>query len=264
MRVRTTSVLTCLFALALPLTGTATREEPVEATTVAPTTVLPTVPTTPGRPHASSYDPHGKLDPATQIRIALQHKVEGRPQEAMSTLGLAIMSNPDNARLYTVRGSMLLEQGRIAPALADLEKAVKLAPDDAEALTNRAQAYRQFGRLDQAVVDLNHAIGIQPDLIAARFNRGALRYGKQDFEGAMEDFDHCVAVDPHLPGPYFNRAVVHDALGERGAAIADLERFIQIEQNEDFRKQAQEVLDLWRNPDRAKDLAEEAQPNPHR
>lgn len=261
---RTLSVLTCAFALTIPLTATAAREEPAEPTTAAPATITPAVPTTPGRPHASSYNPHAKLDPETQIEIALQHKVEGRPQEAMSTLGLAIMSNPTNARLYAVRGSMLLEQGRIAPALADLEKSIKLAPDDAEALTNRGQAYRQFGRADQAAADLDRAIEIQPDLIAARFNRGAMRYGNRDFKGALEDYDHCVAVDPHLPGPYFNRAMVQDALGDREMAMNDLERFLKIEKDEAFRKQAQEVLELWRNPDKAKALAEEVKPSPHR
>lgn len=259
------SILTSLLALAFPLTGSGNTQEPESASgSSIPPSLTPVVPATPGRPHSPAYDPHGKLDPETQIQIALQHKQEGRPQEALSTLALAIMSNPDNARLFAVRGSILLEQGRITPALADLEKAVMLAPIDAEALTNRAQAYRQFGRMDLALADLDRAIEVQPDLIAARFNRGAMRYGKQDFQGALKDFNHCIAIDPHLPGPYFNRAVVHDGLGDREAAMADLERFLRIEKNEDFKKQAWEVLDLWRNPEKAEALAEEAQPSPHR
>ena len=248
---------------AAPAAGPAPRET-ATTVTAAPATLTPAVPVIPGRPHGGSFDPHGKLDPETHIQIALQHKQEGRPQEALSTLGLALTGNPDNARLYAVRGSILLEQGRIAPALADLEKSVRLDPDDAETLTNRAQAYRRFGRIDQALADLDSAVALNPDLIAARFNRGTLRYGKRSFQGALEDFDHCIAVDPHLPGPYFNRAVVHDALGDREMAEKDLERFLQIEQKADFRKQAQQVLDLWRDPEKAKAVAEEVQPNPHR
>lgn len=265
MRASTTlSVLTAVLALALPLVGDTATEDPISAITSAPTTLTPTVPVTPGRPHAPSFDPHGKLDPETQIRIALQHKAEGRLRESLDTLGLAISRDPENARLYAVRGSILLEQGRVTPALADLEKSVALDPTDAEALTNRAQAYRQFGRMDLALADLDRAIDLHPDLIAARFNRGALRYGAKDFKGAYEDFDYCIAVDPHLPGPYFNRAVAYDALGDREMAVKDVERFLQIEDDEVFRKQAQEVLNLWQNPEAAKTAAEEVRPSPHR
>lgn len=260
----TVTLFSILLASTLPPAGNAASEEPTRGAVSAPAATTPAIPATPGRPHSPSYDPHGKLDPETQIQIALQHKLEGRPQEALNTLGLAIMSNQDNARLYAVRGSILLEQNQVAPALADMEKSVTLDPGDAEVLTNRAQAYRQFGRIDLALADLDRAIEVQPDLIAARFNRGAMRYGRRDLQGALQDFDHCIAIDPHLAGPYFNRAVVHDGLGDRAAAVADLERFLQIEKNEDFRRRATEVLELWRNPDKARALAEEARPNPHR
>lgn len=246
-----TSILTFLCMPALPLTGKTTAEEPTSASTVAPTTMTPPISATSGKAHVSSYTPREKLDPETQIQIALRQEIEGRPRKAMSTLGLAIASNPENARLYAVRGSILLEQGRIAPALADLEKSIELAPNDAKALTNRGLAYRQFGRNDQAVADLDRAVEIQPDLVAARINRGAMRYGNQDFKGALEDFDRCIAVDPHLPRPYFDRAMVQDALGDREMAVNDLERFLQIENDEVFRKQAREILEQWRNPDKA-------------
>ncbi len=71
-------MLTSLFALAFPLTGNATVDEPESATSSAPATMTPAIPATPARPHSASFDPHGKLDPETQIQIALQHKQEGR------------------------------------------------------------------------------------------------------------------------------------------------------------------------------------------
>ena len=222
---------------------------------------------TPGRPHAPSYDPHVRLDPETQIRIALRHEREGRHQEALNTLSLAIDANPESARLHAVRGSMLLAEQQVVAALRDLEKAVQLDPDSAEALTNRAQAYRLFGRLDEALGDLDRALAKDPDLVAARFNRGALRFGKQDYQGALADFDHCVAVDPHAPGPYYNRAAVNDALGRRDLAIADMERFIEISDNPQWREQAGKLLAIWRNPDVSADRAGEPapqDPSPHR
>lgn len=255
----------CFLALSLSLvlagTVPAVAEEP-SANQIPPSagSMTPAVPVTPGRPHGRSYDPHVKLDPETQIRIALQHKAEGRPQEALHTLTQASDRNPDNARLFAVRGSLLLEEGRIAPALADLEKSVRLDPDDAEVLTNRAQAYRRFGRMDEALEDLDRAVALQPDLLAARFNRGAMRYGLRDYSGALEDFDHCIALDPHLPGPYFNRAAVQDALGDKDAAIRDLDRFLQVSDNADWNRQAEELLQVLKDPDSVPDAPP---PSPH-
>ena len=104
---------------------------------------------------------------------------------------------------------------------------------------------------------------IDPNLIAARFNRGAIRYAKRDYRGSLADFDRCVGLDPHLPAPYFNRAAVHDALGDRQAGIADLERFLQIARNEAWKAQAQQLLEIWADPEKAKAVAEQARPNPH-
>ena len=45
-------------------------EVPVSAATVAPAPITPAIRATPGRPHAPSYDLHGKLDPEIRIQIA--------------------------------------------------------------------------------------------------------------------------------------------------------------------------------------------------
>ncbi len=261
---RASSIQPLLLAGTLAMAGRVAAtpaEEPVNSEPSPPAALQPAVPVTPGRPHGSAYDPHARLDPETQIRIALRHKAEGRPREALNVLSMAIDGHADQARLYAVRGSLLLEAGRITPALADLERAVKLDPDDAEALTNRSQAYRRFGRIDPALADLDRALEIAPDLLAARFNRGAIRYGTGDYRGALEDFDRCVALDPHLPGPYFNRASVKDALGDKEGAIADLDRFLQISRNQAWNDQARQLRQALENPANAPATPG---PKPHR
>ena len=191
-------------------------------------------------------DPHAALSAEKLIQVALQHHAEGRSAEAINTLNEAIAKHND-AKLYAVRGSLLLEQGRVSKALPDLEKSLELKPDDPLTLTNRAQAYRQFGRIAESLADLNRAIELDPDLIAARFNRGAIHYSSEEHEAALHDFDHCIAVDPHNPAPYFNRAAVHDALGRRDAAVADLNRFLELSDNETWNKTAKDLLQRWKS-----------------
>jgi len=199
---------------------------------------------TPGRPHGQ-HDPHSKLSAEQQISVALQHQAEGRPELALATLDQAIGRYPQNARLLAVRGSLYLEQGRVTEALKDLEVAVSLDPDDASALVNRAQAYRQFGRIGEALADLDRALELLPDLLPARFNRGAIRYSSGEFEAALEDFDYCVALDPHDAAPYFNRAATRDAMGDRTGAVTDLQRFLQLTDNPQWRDTASDLLAQW-------------------
>ncbi len=223
-----------------PAVSIAADQAPIDRTAATP------MPVNPGRPHASSSDPHRQLSPQKLLQVALQHKNEGRPAEAFRTLTMAINRYPDEGGLYAVRGSLYLETGQYATALQDLERAVALNPDDAAALTNRAQTYRQFGREKEAMQDLERAVEISPNLIPALFNRGALRYSQADLEGAKEDFDRCIAADPHMPAPYFNRAAVFEAMDQRAAAIADIERFISIADNDAWKHQAEELLKVWR------------------
>ncbi len=218
-----------------------------------PEPALPSI-VAPGRPHGQR-DPHGKLSAETQIQIALRHKNEGRPHEALNTLTNALMRHRNNAQLYGVRGSLYLEQGRVTDALRDLEASLSLNPDDPAVLTNRAQAYRRFGRLDEALADLDRAVALDPNLIAARFNRGAMRYEKGELEKALEDFNQCIAVDPYAPGPYFNRAAVYDAMNKRAQAVADINRFMGLTDNENWKKSARDILRAWDDKDKAAETA---------
>lgn len=199
-------------------------------------------------PHGA-YDPHAALTPEKHIQVALQHQQEGRTSEAIRTLTMAILQYANNKDLYAVRGSIFLEQEQHTEALSDLEKALKIAPDDSALLTNRAQVYRQFGQIEQALADLNKAIEISPDLVAARFNRGAIHYSSEEFEKALSDFDQCIAIDPHAAGPYFNRASARHALGDVAGARQDLERFIQLSENEQWKSTARDLLQRWNTAD---------------
>ncbi len=166
------------------------------------------------RPHGA-YDPHKALSADQHIKVALQHKVEGRMALAIDTLTKALASNEQNFRLLAVRSSLLLESGQPSNALKDMNAALKLSPNEAGLLVNRAEVYRQFGRLDEAMADLDSAIAINDTMVAAYFNRGTLHYQNGAHQSALEDFSRCIEINPHAAGPYFNRAAVLDTLGQQ-------------------------------------------------
>jgi tetratricopeptide (TPR) repeat protein len=110
---------------------------------------------------------------------------------------------------------------------------------------NRAQAYRSFGRFDEAMKDLDVAVEQDPDLLLARFNRGALLYAGGNFDKALLDFDRCVAIDPHAPAPYFNRGSTYWELARSEDAMADMTRFLELSDNEEWKKAAEELIKNW-------------------
>jgi tetratricopeptide (TPR) repeat protein len=208
--------------------------------------VTPTPPASvikPGRPHGGQHDPHAQLGPEKLITVALQHRAEGRYPEALDVMDQAISKYPKNAELFTIRGSLRLEQNRLTEALQDLETAAKLDPTNPAILVNRAQAYKGFGRNKDALQDLDRAIELNPDFLAARFNRGAMYHSQGKLKKALADFNHCIAVEPHLAAPYFNRASTYEALGQKDNAIADFKRFIELSDNKEWKETAQQLLD---------------------
>jgi tetratricopeptide (TPR) repeat protein len=232
-------------AVQVALAEVAMRPPAVPSSVAAPAPASPPAhrPKTSG-PHGQQ-DPHAALGPERLLKVALQHDAEGRLELALKTLAEGIARYPDAAPLYAVRASLRLARQQTSLALQDLEKAVALAPDDARIRVNRAQAYRAFGRFDAALEDLDIAVARQPDLLPARFNRGALRYADGDFERALSDFEHCIAVDPHAPAPYFNRASTYWQLGRGEEAMHDLERFLELVDNAEWKRAAEDLMTSW-------------------
>ena len=195
-----------------------------------------------GKPHGQR-DPHASLGVDQLITVALQHRQEARYPQALEVLAEAIYRYPDNAELFSIRGSIQLELNRLSAALQDLEQAAKLKPDDAVIRVNRAQAYKGFGRQQDALSDLEDAVKLDPSLIAARFSRGAIYHSLGQYDKALADFEHCIALDPHSDAPYFNRASTYEALGKRENAIADFRRFIELSSNENWKQTAQQLIE---------------------
>jgi len=190
-------------------------------------------------------DPHVKLMPDKLAQVALQHRAEGRIDEAISSLNLSIKTYPNNAYLYAVRASLLMELEKYDLALQDLNKAAILDSEDALVLVNRAQVYRQQERTENALDDLNRAIQVKPDLLAAYFNRGAIFLSQGEKEKALKDFNTCITLQPNTPAPYFNRATIHFSNNQTEAAIADLKKFIQLSDSDEWKNQANTLIKKW-------------------
>ena len=105
--------------------------------------------------------------------------------------------------------------------------------------------YHHFKRDKEGLADLNKAIKLDNNFLAAYFNRGGLYFTQGEFEKALEDFQTCVAISPHTPYCYFNRSAVYNELGKTAKAIKDMQHFLELNQQESWKKTAEELLAKW-------------------
>ncbi len=105
-----------------------------------------------------------KLRPRIQLARALP------PSEALDILGEARRLAPDDPRVATETGRVLLAEGKPAQALAEFGRALALDPEDARNYNNRGVALAAMGQTAAARADFARAVALDPSLDDAREN----------------------------------------------------------------------------------------------
>ncbi|OOY40427.1 hypothetical protein BOV90_04165 [Solemya velum gill symbiont] len=187
-----------------------------------------------------------KLTHDQAARRAIELSKNGDFSEAISVLKEAVTNYPRSAQLYALRSDIHRQDRNVEASLDDISVAIELNSESASYHVGRAQLYISLERMQEAEADLNKAIELEPDLIAGYFNRGTLYAHLGQHEKALGDLDTCINKAPAFAAPYFNRASVLDHLGRRQEAIADVERFIELADDEEWKKIGRDQLLKWK------------------
>jgi tetratricopeptide (TPR) repeat protein len=84
------------------------------------------------------------------------------------------------------------------------------------------------GYMDMAFDIFNKAINTNPRSSGGYFGRAIIRRDRKDFAGALADFDRSIEIDPNNnAGSYYNRALVKKDIGNGSGAIQDFRRAAQ-------------------------------------
>src|SRR5947199_76911 len=78
--------------------------------------------------------------------------------KAIDRVNQLLISEPDNARLYTGLAAVRLQLGDVDKAIEDCSIAIRLEPRSSEAYNNRGYMWTEKGDLDKAIQDFNKAI----------------------------------------------------------------------------------------------------------
>ncbi|WP_089156335.1 tetratricopeptide repeat protein [Micromonospora sp. NBS 11-29] len=212
----------------------------------------------------------------------------GKPDEALVELDAVITNDPNYAEYHLDRGSLLRRLGRPEDALVSYERALRLSPPFPEVHYNRADTLLELGQVEAALAGFSYVLELDPQHLDARINRAGLRYALDDTEGAWADVHdglaqhpgnaHLICVrgqleladDPELarrtlsaalaeaPGlasAWAARGLAAHQAGDLVAAVADLGRAIELDDNPANRfNRGMTLLDAGRYDDALTDL----------
>ncbi|HMF16932.1 MAG TPA: tetratricopeptide repeat protein [Gemmataceae bacterium] len=194
---------------------------------------------------------------------ALCHAELGNTHDALIGFTACIRLRPDFPWPYNNRGTLHLRLGEYQQAVQDYTQALTLDPEYLAAYTGRALAHRSLGKRDLALNDLSRALHIDERHAHALENRADLQIELKDYqkahddlsallklrpdnvellrkradltlanlkdpEGSLVDWNHLVQLRPKDHEFLYFSGVVHAGLRRYGAALANLERALQL------------------------------------
>lgn len=143
-----------------------------------------------------------------KLQEALRAAVAGDLENSERIFTELIEEDPENASVWSNRGSVRLSMDKFDEATADFSKAIKLAPEAPVPFLNRAIAYEALGYYKDAIEDCKSAIVNDPEEFAAWYNLGNVDVKVQDYDGALVAYERASALAPGIAGYRLKQALV--------------------------------------------------------
>ncbi|MCE3602668.1 tetratricopeptide repeat protein [Massilia sp. P8910] len=137
---------------------------------------------------------------------------------------------------FCLRARAFLAQGRTEDAMGLFNDVIAVDPDNMQGYADRGTAWAMQKQFDLALADLDRAFALGYDEASAYSTAGTICLEQAEYDKALGYFSRAAQLDPQYPYTYYNRANVHYAMGNRAAAVADLETCLHFPGAADFRE----------------------------
>jgi tetratricopeptide (TPR) repeat protein len=131
----------------------------------------------------------------------------GKPTEAFADFDRAALIDPNDPRVFVLRGLARGRGGDAQGALADYNLALKVDYRNVDALVNRAAIYSMNGEQKRAIVDLDLALSLSARDPLAFYNRGYAHFALKEYGKAIQDYGSAIRLDPDMAIAYNNRCM---------------------------------------------------------
>ena len=169
--------------------------------------------------------PHGFLLAACCLPLAaVRVSAHGPLHEQIAIVTERIEQDPENARLYLLRGELRGHHGETEAALADLQRAEQLNSKLAVIALARGRVLFEAGRLAEAKTALDGFVSAQPEHPDALSTRARANAGLGRTDAAIEDYTRAIGARTQRgqasPDDFLERARLQAARGAEGTLAA--------------------------------------------
>lgn len=161
-------------------------------------------------------------------QISLVHRMKDNPRMSVEEQTLLIERQPTQAAHYVNRAFALTQLQDFAAAANDYDRAIELDPEN-ERLYFLRGVFRMNCQLTElALVDFDRVLAIDSGDDNARAYRASLLMRLNRYKEAIDDYTHLIAKHPENPLPYSGRAFALTSMGRSDQAQEDAKRAIDI------------------------------------
>lgn len=166
----------------------------------------------------------------------LQARVHGFQKDfeaAAEDLNSALKIDSDNLGVLLLRASVFQELKQTDKALADVEQVLKMAPDSTAAMRLRSAILAGAGKFEEAIKQFEELQKKAPEDLEVNLRLALIYSGEKKLEKAVELFSKVLASEPTNVIALRGRADTLLILGRHSEAIADFEKALKQEPNDD-------------------------------
>lgn len=174
-----------------------------------------------------------------------------RHKEALDVFNKAIEIEPEYAEAWFNKGNTLSKLHRYQEALDAFDKVIRIKPNYAEAWYNKGHVLsKDLSRHEEALNAYNKAVEIKPDYAEAWGNIGVALVILDKYEEALKVFDKVKKIIPEDARTWFNCARIYSLKREKGKALSELKKAIEINKSiKELAKNNEDLKFLWDSED---------------
>lgn len=184
-----------------------------------------------GSPAPANATPSGDL--TTTLAAAQQALDAGNLAAAEQGFRAALALDARSAQAQFGLGNALVRQNKLPEAEAAYRAAIQVNPQMSTAHANLGVVYYQQGSLTKAAESFNAALRLKADDPQTLYLLGAVRIQENNLAEAEKLLTRARDLAPDLPEVYYGLGALYKLQGEKDAAIAAFEKFLEIGPGQD-------------------------------